>query len=98
MNLPRDLQLEITKRLDMDTRIGLGMVRRLIVPDRVKTLLSSIPAIKTETHVVPIENIECRCVVAYVEVGPYKISYAHFVGGSWGVSCRGTMVLYQNED
>ena len=39
-DLPRDVQLRIFGRFDMDTRIKLGWVRRLHVPDRVARLLT----------------------------------------------------------
>lgn len=39
--LPRDLQLEIIKHFDMDTRIRYGIIGRLRVPDRVKELIQN---------------------------------------------------------
>lgn len=40
--LPRDIQLDIIKRLDMDTRIKAGLVFKLRVPQAVKDRLMAI--------------------------------------------------------
>lgn len=41
-SLPRDVQLQIIKRLDIDTRIKMGLVRRLKIPQHLRKLLESI--------------------------------------------------------
>ena len=46
--LPRDLQLEVVKRVDMDARIALGLVGRLRVPQRV---VDALAAIRRPNHV-----------------------------------------------
>lgn len=38
-DLPRDLQLQVIKRFDMDTRIRLGLVFKLHIPDHIKQVL-----------------------------------------------------------
>lgn len=38
-DLPRDLQLQVIKRFDMDTRIRLGLVFKLRIPDHIKKAL-----------------------------------------------------------
>lgn len=56
-NLPRDLQLKIIQKFDMDTRIKLGMIRKLNLPQELKTQISkgfearrSIPNVPYDIH------------------------------------------------
>ena len=46
MEFPRDIQLQILKHVDMDTRIKLGLIGKLQVPDHVKKIITSIPKVK----------------------------------------------------
>jgi hypothetical protein len=39
--LPRDLQLQVIKHFDMDTRIKCGMIGRLRVPHKIKELIQA---------------------------------------------------------
>ena len=41
-SLPREIQLEIVKKFDMDTRIKTGIIGKLKVPERVIKLLEDI--------------------------------------------------------
>ena len=41
-SLPRDLQLQVVRHFDMDTRIRCGIIGRIRVPERVKDLLHAI--------------------------------------------------------
>lgn len=40
--LPKDIQIAIVKRFDMDTRIKLGLIRKLCVPETLKFKLSAV--------------------------------------------------------
>jgi len=55
-NLPRDVQLQIIKRADMDARIKCGWVRRLHIPQNIEAKLGDVftpRTIKTECPLVP---------------------------------------------
>ena len=50
-DLPRDVQLEIIKRFDIDTRIKTGVIFKIRVPDNMKTKMKMLHAWKTYVDV-----------------------------------------------
>ena len=66
--LPRDIQIEIIKRLDMDARIALGLVGRIRVPQCVIDMIGAIQR--------PIKKQHCDELKLGVTHGQYFWSHA----------------------
>lgn len=47
-HLPRDLQLLVVSKMDMDARIKMGIIRKLRVPEHIKDLIKSVQIPKHE--------------------------------------------------
>jgi hypothetical protein len=47
MELPRDIQLNVIRKMDIDTRRALNIYTKLNIPDNIKKLLNKIPKIIT---------------------------------------------------
>lgn len=73
--LPRDIQLEIIKRMDMDTRIKAGLVFKLRVPQAVKDRLSAIC-----TPPVPANSLFNNSLLFYGRVLGSRQVYGYYPG------------------
>lgn len=71
--LPRDMQIEVCKHLDMDTRIALGMVRRLKVPGWLKERLCAIQRPETRRSV--LGNVGFTFVISDVYTSRFCLSF-----------------------
>jgi len=72
--IPRDVQLEILKRSDMDTRIALGIVGRLSVPQRVVDALTAI------------RRPADYWFLSRVDIGIYQLKYTKTLPSPYGLS------------
>ena len=64
--LPRDAQLQIVKKFDMDTRIKTGIIGKLKVPEKTKELIQKVRIPKKELgtrYIVRIEKKRSFCMV-----------------------------------
>ena len=52
--LPRDLQLKVSSRFDMDTRINIGMVGKLRVPQELKNAITKSFDMSSDAVKIPI--------------------------------------------
>lgn len=71
--LPRDMQIEVCKRFDMETRIGLGMVGRLKVPGWLKERLEAIERPATRKSL--LGNINLVFVISDVYTSRFCLSF-----------------------
>ena len=71
-NLPRDIQLRVINKFDIDTRIKTGLIFKLKVPMHIlnKIMQVQLPEIEQLTSSVS------SFVTSTIDVGPYYISYS----------------------
>ena len=96
--LPRDLQLEIYKKFDMDTRIKLGMIRALKIPDALKAKLENIQRPRLRSHYSGIlEGKSIYFKSAFVNLGTYSLQYEEITQSkykNWSVLENNRIIAY----
>ena len=96
--LPRDLQLEIYKKFDMDTRIKLGMIRALKIPDVLKAKLANIQRPTLHSHYSGVlEGKSIYFKIAFVKLGEYRLEYEEITQSNyknWSVLKKNRIIAY----
>ena len=86
--LPRDLQLEIYKKFDMDTRIKLGMIRPLKIPESVKSKLENIQRPILQSHYSgTLDGKLIYFKIAFVQLGVHTLEYEEITHSSYKNWC-----------
>jgi hypothetical protein len=86
--LPRDLQLEIYKKFDMDTRIKLGMIRPLKIPESIKSKLENIKRPILQSHYSgTLDGKLIYFKIAFVQLGVHTLEYEEITHSSYKNWC-----------